>query len=88
MTILVPFEGNFCGKDTTIYSVDNDKPLNAPSSVTTLEVCPNPKCGQKHVYRVYDHVDEREEENSVIEIFDSKCPSCDREFQIEIEIEL
>ena len=83
MTYIVPFEAEFCGKVTTIYSVNNDNPNDSQSSITTSEQCPH--CNERHVYKVYEPKDEREEDQLAILVFDCKCPSCRKNFDIEAE---
>ena len=86
MTFIVPFEGEFCDKVRTIYSVNNDNPKSAWSSVTTSEKCPH--CGERYFFRVYDFKKEYEEDKYYIQIYDCKCPNCQKEFDLKIEYEI
>lgn len=86
MTFILPFEGEFCGELRKIYAVNNDNPENGGSSTTTSEKCPN--CNERHVFRVYEHKKEYEEDGWLIELYDCKCPSCQKEFELKIEFEM
>lgn len=87
MTFVVPFESEFCGEIRTIYAVNNDTPTRRfQGSTTTSEICPH--CGERNFYRVYKHKDEYEEDGWFIEVYDCKCPSCNKEFDLEIEHEI
>ncbi len=87
MTFVVPFEGEFCGEVRTIYAVNNDNPTGFTSgNTTTSEKCPH--CSERNFYRVYDHKREYEEDGWCVEVYDCKCPNCQKEFNLEIEYEM
>lgn len=87
MTFIVPFKEKHAGEVITIYSVNNDNPTEGNlSSVTTYDECPH--CNEGHFFRVYDFKSFREDDECVTEIYDCKCPSCRKEFDLEIEFEL
>lgn len=83
MITITPFEGEFCGKTRTIYSINNTKPLQAHGSVTASEMCPY--CKKKNIFRMYDSKKSIETENTYKDIYDCKCPNCSKEFDIVIE---
>ena len=86
MIFIVPFEGEFCGEVRTIYAVNNDNPKEGGSSISSSQECPH--CKEKHFFRFYDSKDDYEEDGWAIELFDCKCPSCRKEFDVKIETEI
>ncbi|MEX3625333.1 hypothetical protein [Viridibacillus arvi] len=83
MPFIMPFETNFCGKTQTVYAVNSDNPTREGSSVTTSEECPN--CKERHIYQVYNEKDIHEEDGYEYQVYDCKCPSCRKEFDLKIE---
>lgn len=86
MTFIVPFQEEFCRKIHTVYYVNEDSQKSFISSVTSSQKCPH--CGERHIFKVFEHKAEREEDGWGIEVYDGKCPACQKEFDIEIEYEL
>lgn len=82
MTYIVPFEGLFFGKVREIYSVNNDNPTKSYSGVTTMGVCPH--CKESNIFRVYDERLGYTVDGWHIDAYDCKCPSCRKEFDLEI----
>ena len=80
MAQLTPFEGEFCGKVRKIYSVNSIKPEKEISSMTTKKYCPH--CGEGNIFRVYSPRREYETDYIVGEVYDCKCPNCDKDFDI------
>lgn len=80
MIILTPFQGEFCQKEHTIYSVNNEQPEKASGSMTTSEACPH--CSKRNVFRVYEPKREFETDRYAMAIYDAKCPECNKEFEI------
>lgn len=81
MTFIVPFQGEFCGKVRTIFSVNNDDPTGFGSSVTTSKQCPH--CNEKNFFRFFENKREYEKDGWEIQVYDCKCPSCRKEFDVE-----
>lgn len=86
MTFIIPIQGEFCGEIRTIYAVNNDNPNGFGGSVTSSEECPH--CKERHFFRFYDVKREYEKEGWALEVYDCKCPSCRKEFDVEIEHEI
>jgi len=87
MTFIVPFEAEFCGEIRKIYSVNNDNPTGGfNSNTTTSERCPH--CDERHFFRVYNPKSEYEEDNYIVEVYDCKCPTCRKKFDLKIEHEI
>lgn len=89
MITLTPFEDEFCQKIHTIYSVNNCEPLNKSNiggSVTTSEKCPH--CNQRHIFRLYEEREWYESDEILTTLYDCKCPSCNKIFDIKIEDEI
>ena len=86
MTFIVPFQDEFCQEVRTIYAVNNDNPKGWGGSVTSSQECPH--CKERHFFRFYENKREYEIDGWAIEVYDCKCPSCRREFVVEIEHEI
>jgi len=86
MTFIVPFQGEFCGRVRTIYAVNEDNPESVSGHTTTSERCPH--CRERHFYRVYEHYKEYEKDGYFVEVYDCKCASCSRSFDLKIEHEI
>lgn len=85
MVTITPFEGQFCQKNYTIYSINNTNPAKACSHTTTSEECPN--CKIKQIFRFYEPKEEYEIDSFYVEIYNCKCPNCGKEFEIKIKYE-
>jgi DNA-directed RNA polymerase subunit M/transcription elongation factor TFIIS len=86
MTYIVPFQEDFCQEIHTVYYVNNDHQGSGSGNVTTSEKCPH--CGERHIFKLFEEKGHREDDEYVYEIYDCKCPSCRKEFDIEIEFEI
>jgi hypothetical protein len=86
MTFIVPFQEEFCQKIHTVYYVNNDNQFSGYGCITTSEKCPH--CGDINIFKVFNEKGYREDDKYVTEIYDCKCPSCRKEFDLEIEIEI
>ncbi|EKO1913599.1 hypothetical protein PZQ55_002687 [Clostridium botulinum] len=80
MIHLTLFEGEFCGKIRKIYSVNSTTPEKELSSMTSHRYCPY--CGKGNFFRVYNPRREYETEHIAGSIYDSKCPHCNKDFDI------
>jgi hypothetical protein len=80
MITLTPFKDEFCQKEHTIYSVNNDKPKEASGSMTTSEACPH--CKERNIFRFYEPKREFETDRYCIAVYDSKCPACNGHFEV------
>jgi rubredoxin len=85
MITVTPFEGEFCQKVRTIYSINNCNPESAYSHMTTSAECPH--CKTRNIFRVYEPKDEYETKESYVAIYDCKCPNCGKDFEIKDEFE-
>lgn len=83
MITITPFEANFCGEMRTVFSVNNKKPLESHSHVTTSEECPH--CKKRNIFRMYDYRETIETDKTYKDIYDCKCPNCNKLFDIVIE---
>lgn len=83
MITITPFEGEFCNKTRTIYSINNTKPYRHYGSVTTSAECPH--CGEKHIFRLYEAKKNIETDTEYKDIYDCICPKCNKLFDIVIE---
>ena len=86
MTFIVPFQEEFCQEIHTVYYVNEDNQKTFRGSVTTSEKCPH--CGERHIYKVFEEKRYYEEDGWGIEIFDCKCASCRKRFDLKVEHEL
>ena len=86
MPKLTQFEDEFCQEIRTIYSVDNDNPKGAWSSITSSEMCPN--CGNRHIFRFYDVniINEYETDEAYVTVYECTCPICGIDFRVEIKM--
>ena len=81
MVTVTPFQGEFCQKEHTIYSINNESPKeNIGGSMTTTEECPH--CKTRNIFQFYEPKREIETDRYIITIYDSKCPNCNKEFEI------
>jgi len=86
MITITPYEGEFCEKIHTIYSINECNPNNTfNGSVTTSEMCPH--CKTRNIFRVYEPKEEYETDELIKEIYDCKCPNCGKRFEITDEWE-
>jgi len=86
MITITPFEDEFCQKIHTIYSINNTNPKNNfGSSTTTSEVCPY--CKTRNIFKVFEPKEEYDTDEFYTEIYDCKCPNCDKEFDFVDEFE-
>lgn len=83
MITITPFEGEFCGDIRTMFSINSRKPLQEHSSVTTSEECPH--CKKRNIFRLYNVKKTIEKGNIYKDIYDCKCPNCNKEFDLIIE---
>lgn len=74
MIKLVKSKEKFFDKDVYLVNCAKD------CGIITIEPCPY--CKEKHAYKVYDPKIEWESNRYTIAIYDCKCPSCNREFEI------
>lgn len=86
MIFIFPFQEEFCQKNHTVYYVNEDRQGAHGGSTTTSEECSH--CGERHVFKVFEAKGYREEDGWGIEVYDCKCPSCRKEFNLEVEFEL
>lgn len=86
MTTIIPTEEEFSQQTHTVYYVNQDPRKRVFSgSTTTSQKCPH--CGERHIYKVFDEKGYRDEPEWMIEIYDCRCPSCEEEFDLEVEHE-
>ena len=67
----------FCGKECTVYAVNDD---NANTGLTTAYKCPY--CSEVHIYNVKYPKKEIETDRYAIAIYDILCASCKKECEI------
>lgn len=80
MITITPYQGEFCQKIYTIYSIDECNPNSTfRGSTTTSEICPY--CNARNIFRVYEPRREYETDELFGEVYDCKCPNCEKEFE-------
>lgn len=77
MTIIKEIKREFCGKECTVYAVNND---DGEVGIITAFKCPH--CGEEHIYNVRYPKREIETERYMIAVYDVLCASCRKEFEI------
>lgn len=86
MTFVIGYEENFLGKSRVIYYVNRRKEDSIGSSIITTEECPH--CSVRHTYNLFESKGYYDEGGWRISVYDCKCGSCDKDFELEVEFEL